>query len=148
VEVAPFPAGIEIYVGLFMALTDNRERAAFSYDAAKDDLKLSWKASQSEPAIAAAKQLFDRYNRANSTSYRDDLFGDSRQFEARYTYHPLGGAVLGKATDLFGRVKGYSGLYVTDGALVPGSLGVNPFLTITALAERNIARVIAEDGLS
>jgi cholesterol oxidase len=53
--------------------------------------------------------------------------------------------VLGQATDTFGRASGYSGLYVTDGALVPGSIGVNPFVTITALAERNMAAVLAQD---
>jgi cholesterol oxidase len=89
--------------------------------------------------------LFDRINRANSTIYRYDLFGGTRAVENRFTYHPLGGAVLGEATDLYGRVRGYRNLYVTDGALIPGSTGVNPFVTITALAERNIERVLAED---
>jgi cholesterol oxidase len=42
-------------------------------------------------------------------------------------------------------VKGYPHLYITDGSLVPGSIGVNPFLTITALAERGMARILAED---
>lgn len=42
-------------------------------------------------------------------------------------------------------MQGYPGLYVMDGALINGNVGVNPFLTITALAERNMARVIAED---
>ncbi|MEV5308997.1 FAD-binding protein [Streptomyces sp. NPDC052610] len=31
------------------------------------------------------------------------------------------------------------------GSLVPGSIGVNPFVTITALAERTMARVLVED---
>jgi cholesterol oxidase len=53
--------------------------------------------------------------------------------------------VLGEATDDYGRVKGYRNLYVTDGSLIPGSTGVNPFVTITAPAERNIERVLAED---
>ncbi|MGM5068679.1 GMC family oxidoreductase [Rhodococcus qingshengii] len=53
--------------------------------------------------------------------------------------------VLGKATDNWGRVHGYSGLYVVDGALVPGSTGLaNPSLTISALAERNIEAVLRE----
>lgn len=47
----------------------------------------------------------------------------------------------GKATDNYGRVKGYSKLYVTDGSLVPGSVGVNLFVSVTALAERTTARV-------
>jgi cholesterol oxidase len=34
---------------------------------------------------------------------------------------------------------------VTDGSLVPGNVGVNPFVTITALAERNIDAIIASD---
>jgi cholesterol oxidase len=32
-----------------------------------------------------------------------------------------------------------------DGALIPGNTAVNPFVTITALAERNIERIIASD---
>jgi cholesterol oxidase len=61
------------------------------------------------------------------------------------TYHPLSGCVLGRAADGYGRVRGYSRLYVVDGSLVPGSVGVNPFATITALAERNMTRILAED---
>lgn len=59
--------------------------------------------------------------------------------------HCLGGATLGSACDAYGRVKGYRNLYVNDGAMLPGSAGAsNPTMTITALAERNIARIIAD----
>ena len=51
-----------------------------------------------------------------------------------------------KATDAYGRVHGYEDLYVMDGAMVNGSTGVvNPALTISALAERNIEKFIQED---
>ena len=32
-------------------------------------------------------------------------------------------------------VFNYSGLYIIDGSVIPSNLGVNPSLTITALAE-------------
>ncbi|QNP75986.1 GMC family oxidoreductase [Streptomyces roseirectus] len=143
-EMAPLPTGLENWVSLYLAITKNPERATLSYD--NGSLSLSWSAAQSAVSVAMAKKLFDRINAANSTIYRYDLFGTpSKVFADDFCYHPLGGCVLGKATDDYGRVKGYSRLYVTDSSLVPGNIGVNPFVTITALAERTMARVLVED---
>jgi cholesterol oxidase len=144
-EVAPTPAGIETWLSLYLAITRNAERGHFTYDALRDAVQLHWDPAQGQPSIDAAKNLFDKINTANGTIYRSDLFGDTREFETRFTYHPLGGLVLGRATDLYGRVLGYENLYVNDGSLIPGSTGVNPFVTISALAERNIERILAED---
>lgn len=145
-EIAPLPIGFETWVSLYLAITKNPERATFTYDAANDAVRLGWSAAQSAVSAAMAKRLFDRINAANATIYRYDLFGSgSKVFADDFCYHPLGGCVLGRATDDYGRVKGYPRLYVTDGSLVPGSIGVNPFVTITALAERTMARVLAED---
>lgn len=145
-EIAPLPTGLEHWVSLYLAITKNPQRAAFTYDAASGGVKLDWSAAQSAVSVSMAKKLFDRINAANATIYRYDLFGSgSKVFADDFTYHPLGGCVLGKATDDYGRVKGYSKLYVTDGSLVPGNIGVNPFVTITALAERTMARVLTED---
>lgn len=146
-EIAPLPAGTETWASLYLAITKNPERGTFTYDAAKDAAALNWTSAQSAPSITAAKSLFDRLNSANGTIYRYDLFGDTRAFAADFCYHPLGGCVLGRATDAYGRAVGYDRLYVTDGSLIPGSIGVNPFVTITALAERTMARVLAEDGV-
>ena len=145
-EIAPLPTGLETWVSLYLAITKNPERASFTYDSSTGGVKLGWTAAQSAVSVAMAKKLFDRINAANSTIYRYDLFGSpSKVFADDFCYHPLGGCVLGKATDNYGRVKGYSKLYVTDGSLVPGNIGVNPFVTITALAERTMTRVLAED---
>ncbi|MEV7146826.1 GMC oxidoreductase [Streptomyces sp. NPDC093084] len=145
-EIAPLPIGFETWVSLYLAITKNPQRASFTYDAASDGVKLGWTAAQSAVSVAMAKKLFDRINLANATIYRYDLFGSgSKVFADDFCYHPLGGCVLGRATDDWGRVKGYPRLYVTDGSLVPGNIGVNPFVTITALAERTMDRVLAED---
>lgn len=148
-EIAPMPAGLETWVSLYLAITKNPERGTFVYDKATDRALLRWTRDQNAPAVNAAKSLFDRINKANGTVYRYDLFGSQlKAFADDFCYHPLGGCVLGKATDLYGRVTGYPNLYVNDGALIPGSIGVNPFVTITALAERNIERIIKQDVLA
>lgn len=148
-EIAPLPMGIEHWISLYLAITKNPQRASFTYDSASGTVKLGWTAAQSAVSVAMAKKLFDRINAANGTIYRYDLFGStSKVFADDFCYHPLGGCVLGQATDNYGRVKGYSKLYITDGSLVPGSIGVNPFVTITALAERTMTRVLAEDTAS
>ncbi|HWP05138.1 MAG TPA: GMC family oxidoreductase [Polyangiaceae bacterium] len=57
------------------------------------------------------------------------------------TAHILGGCAIAPTAatgviDTRHQVFGYPGLYVCDGSVIPGNLGVNPSLTITALAER------------
>jgi cholesterol oxidase len=57
------------------------------------------------------------------------------------TAHILGGAVIGATArdgvvDAHQRLFGYENLLVCDGSVVPANIGVNPSLTITALAER------------
>ncbi|MDG4821123.1 GMC family oxidoreductase [Asanoa sp. WMMD1127] len=65
-------------------------------------------------------------------------------FDIPLTAHILGGAALGAdpstgVVDGYQRVYGHPGLHVVDGAAVPANLGVNPSLTITALAERALS---------
>jgi cholesterol oxidase len=68
------------------------------------------------------------------------------------TAHILGGATMGRTPadgvcDAAGRVFGHPGLYIADGSLVPANLGVNPSLTITALAEHVMAGIpVCERG--
>jgi cholesterol oxidase len=61
-------------------------------------------------------------------------------FDMSVTAHLLGGCPIGRSAeegvvDMKGEVFGYPGLYVLDGSIVPGNPGVNPSLTITAMAE-------------
>lgn len=74
------------------------------------------------------------------------------------TVHPLGGCGMGETAEqgvvddrgrVFAGTSGseiHEGLYVSDGSVIPRSLGVNPFLTISALAERTAALIAEERG--
>jgi len=74
------------------------------------------------------------------------------------TVHPLGGCPMGDdaaqgVVDHAGRVFAgtagtgvHAGLWVMDGAVLPRSLGVNPLLTISALAERACELLVQESG--
>ncbi len=69
------------------------------------------------------------------------------------TAHILGGAVIGAdpergVVDARNRAFGYLDLVVCDGAAVPANPGVNPSLTITALAERAMTFVPERDRAS
>jgi cholesterol oxidase len=62
------------------------------------------------------------------------------------TAHILGGVPFGRTADegvidLNCEVHNYPGLYVVDGSIVPANPGINPSLTITALAEYAMSRV-------
>jgi choline dehydrogenase-like flavoprotein len=59
-----------------------------------------------------------------------------------HSTHPLGGCAMGadprnSVVDSFGRHHGIENLFVIDGSVFPTSLGVNPSLSIYALAARN-----------
>lgn len=142
-EIAPLPIGVETFTSNYLAVTNNPNLGSFGWDSAKGALTLDWDEEKAAPGVAAAKSVMDRLNQVHRTTYRRDLFEDGKIFADYFSYHPLGGAVLGEATDLSGELKGAPGLFVMDGSLVPGRIGVNPFVTITALAERNMDRLLA-----
>jgi enediyne biosynthesis protein E9 len=65
-----------------------------------------------------------------------------------YCAHPLGGCRMADSADLGvtddrGRVFGYEGLHCFGSAIIPTSLGVNPSLTIAAVAERCADQLVA-----
>ena len=65
------------------------------------------------------------------------------------TAHILGGCCMGESAadgviDRHHRVFGHDGLYVIDGSAVSANPGVNPSLSITALAERAMAAVAGD----
>jgi cholesterol oxidase len=68
------------------------------------------------------------------------------------TAHVLGGAVIGAdpsrgVIDARQRVFGYENLLVCDGSAIPANVGVNPSLTITALAEYAMSHIPAAGSI-
>jgi len=87
-----------------------------------------------------AEAFAARTNGVLGGSINEGLFGTP------LTAHILGGCPMGRCAnegvvDTDCAVHGYDGLFVVDGSIVPGNPGVNPSLTITALAEYAMTRI-------
>ena len=72
-------------------------------------------------------------------------------FNIPATAHLLGGCPMGRdaeegVVDLDCQIHNYPGLYVVDGSIVPANPGVNPSLTIAALAEYAMSHIPPKDG--
>jgi cholesterol oxidase len=85
-------------------------------------------------ANMVARRLGEKINGQPMSAWTEVLFDISS------TAHILGGCVMSASAkdgvvDFSGQIHGYPNLYVVDGSNVPANLGVNPALTITAIAE-------------
>ncbi len=94
--------------------------------------------------IEAGRTVVDRFaakiNGIPQTTFNEVLLNTPS------TAHILGGCNIGEAAsdgvvDSNHEVFNYPGLFVVDGSVVPGNLGVNPSLTITALSERAMSLI-------
>lgn len=149
VEHAQFPAGQECNCLLHLGMTLDVGTGSMRYDEAQDKTIIDWPAGTGDISVRAMQNLADRLNMANGgvlNGSQPAVNVTVNGVLSNFTYHPLGGCVLGDATDSFGRINNYPKLYAIDGSLLPRSAGgVNPALTITALAERNIERILRDD---
>lgn len=98
------------------------------------------------PAISNAitRQFAQKTNGFPMSSFMDSLFNFP------ITAHFMGGVPLGRdekegVVDVDFQVHNYPGLFVVDGSIMPGNPGVNPSLTITALAEYAMSHIPAKD---
>ncbi|RKH34444.1 GMC family oxidoreductase [Corallococcus praedator] len=101
-------------------------------------LDIDWK-------LSGSKAYFDRVRQSMAdiaTALEGKLVQNPLSYLSRViTVHPLGGCPMGSApesgvVDSTGEAFGHPGLYVADGAMMPGPTGPNPSLTIAALADR------------
>jgi cholesterol oxidase len=99
------------------------------------------------PAVVAAgrrvaERFAEKINGIPQSTFNEALL------DVPSTAHILGGCGIGRdedhgVIDTNHEVFGYPGLYVVDGSVIPANLGVNPSLTITAMAERAMSRIPA-----
>jgi hypothetical protein len=111
-----------------------------------------WPGVGRQPIFGMINEEIRRHARREGASFMENPIWSFLNLRRLITAHPLGGCPMGDdfttgAVDQFGRVFSgegtvHDGLYVSDGSVVPAALGVNPFLTISALAERTVARKI------
>jgi len=98
-----------------------------------------------------ASELIEEYAR-EAGGVPITMFADTL-LNAPTTAHLLGGCTMGRdassgVIDSQHRVFGHPGLYVIDGSAISANPGVNPSLTITALAERAMSFIPSKQELS
>ena len=141
---------------LVVAFDDARGRMVFETPWNERDgrLKVVWDSAGSAELYRRLDAELRSHASALGATYIANPLWSFLERRHLLTAHPLGGCPLGEdntqgAVDEFGRVfagdgSTHLGLFVADGALIPTSLGVNPFLTISALAERIAERRIRD----
>ncbi|GAA4682423.1 GMC oxidoreductase [Gordonia humi] len=132
--------GVDVHSTMMVGYGVSDARGAFRYDASSGDAKLHWPVDGDRRI-----QWGHIHPTATRIAGKGAVLTDSNRF-LNTTWHPLGGAAMGSVCDLEGRVRGQKGLYVIDGALLPGTAAAcNPSMTIAAVAERALDRIVAND---
>lgn len=143
-EVAPIPLCIDVKIAAYIMVNKVNEKGSISYDENSDEIFVDWDPQANIHIRNNAKRLLQDMCTHNGGI--PALIPDFPEgVNSTQSYHLLGGVVINEATDSKGRLNGHEGLYVLDSSLVPGQIGVNPFVTITALAEYCIEDIIAND---
>ncbi|CAB3769117.1 alpha/beta fold hydrolase [Paraburkholderia solisilvae] len=120
--------------------------------------RVAWPNAGKQPIYDVVEHTLETATRAIGGEYVRNPISSDMFRNHTVTVHPLGGCAMAEDADhgvvdeagrVFSGVTGnavHAGLYVMDGAVMPISLGVNPLLTISALAERNCARLAQAHG--
>jgi cholesterol oxidase len=123
-----------------------------------DALRADWASAGHHGALAATRERLAEAARRQGGAFVTDPLWAFKDGHGMVTVHPLGGCAMAEdaergVVDHEGRVfagtsgaEVHPGLYVCDGAVIPRPLGVNPLLTISALAERFCVRLARREG--
>ena len=144
----------------FFAVSHDSASGRFALD--DGQLALAWPGAKDEPVYARLDAILSELVTRSGGSYVKNPLAGTVMGHQPATAHPLGGCGMGRGRGdgvvdhkcrVFDGAPGagdtavHDGLYVIDGAVIPRSLGVNPLLTITALAERAMLHFAQDRGL-
>jgi cholesterol oxidase len=138
---------------LYLCMAMDDSGGTLSLDAF-GQIQVKWPGAGKEAIFQKINQECLAHAAALGSTFIENPIWKVSPWKTLITAHPLGGCPMGEdgsdgAVDHLGRVfKGdgadvHAGLYVADGSIVRTALGVNPFLTISALSERIAANIIA-----
>jgi len=109
-------------------------------------LDVDWRPKYSGPYFRRLRNYMQAIARELGSQHMLDPL---KVFGRSITVHPLGGCPMGQnpstgVVDSYGEVFNYPGLYIADGSIMPGPVGVNPSLTIAALADRCASQILQQ----
>lgn len=124
-----------------------------------DRLRIKWPGMAEQPNFKQINQRLEDATRGLGGIFvRNPIWSSDLLGHDLITVHPLGGCcmaddaeqgVVNHKAQVFAANQGtevHQGLYVCDGAIIPRALGINPLLTISALAERACVLLAADRG--
>lgn len=133
------PVAFDAHSTVMVGFGVSSDRGRFVYDSARGEAVLRW------PRDGDSAIQQGHIGPAAQRIAAGGLLTDTNALLPS-TWHPLGGACMNSVCDLDGRVLGQRGLYVLDGALLPGnSAACNPSMTIAAVAERALENIVKDD---
>lgn len=138
-SIPPVVNGLDPHTTMLVGFGVSAARGKWTYSTATDNTLLHWKHEQDLPWQHRIYQRIKAVAGPRGTLIDTNV-------AAPTTWHPLGGACMNTVCDLEGRVHDQRGLYVTDGALMPGTTAAcNPSMTIAAVAERALDFIVRDD---
>lgn len=123
-------------------------------------LRIHWPGVGKRPIIEKANDMLAKATETTRGIYLRNPIWNKLFGQPLITVHPLGGCCMGdnaqtgvvdhkgQVFDGNGATTVHPGLYVMDGSIIPTSVGVNPLLTISAVAERCADLAIRQHGFS
>lgn len=146
---------------LVMSFDDSTGRITLVPDKVNGDrVKIDWPGAGSSATIARDNEKIRETCDAIAAQFFANPLWTDAVGKKLVTVHPLGGCWMGDdagkgvVDDLCRVFSGpsgtavHKGLYVCDGSVIPGAIGVNPLLTICAVSERAVEAIAQDAGWS